>query len=288
MTTPLLKIRQPALLTQLQDLGRFGQMHRGISISGAMDDIAFTLNNQLLGNDPNAAQLEIAPGGIHIEILADTTIAIAGAYANPTLDNKPLTNYHSYRVRVGQQLRMTYPKNGQYSYLAIAGGFHAEPILGSRSTCARLALNPLPITRGTILHGTPDPNRPEHGIRWKDLPNRQENRLTVIPAYQYDSFSEEARTQFTAQHWKIKSSDRMGTLLTAPQGITWTAGELRSEGIMTGAVQISNNGMPIILQKDAQSIGGYPKIGVLTNESRAQLAQIRAGEMVRFEFRAIH
>lgn len=281
----IIKIIQPAVLTQLQDLGRFGQMHRGISVSGAMDETAFLLNNRLLGNDDNAAQLEVAPGGLHLEFLASAVASIAGAYANPTLDGKPLVNYHTFRAEKGQQLRMTYPKQGQYCYLAVAGGFRAEPILASLSTCARLALNPQNIQRGTELYADPSAaGRGEQGLRWKELPDRSMREIAVLPAYQYPAFSEAARRAFTEQKWKITKSDRMGTLLTAPQGIVWEGGELLSEGIVPGAVQISNNGMPIVLQKDAQSIGGYPKIGVLTREARSLLAQIKAGESIRFIF----
>ncbi|SUO95016.1 biotin-dependent carboxyltransferase family protein [Suttonella ornithocola] len=283
--TPLFKILQPAILTQLQDLGRFGQLHRGISVSGAMDETSFRLNNQLLDNSENAAQLEIAPGGLALEVLADCMIAIAGAYAMPTVDGKPLVNYHSYRVQAGQQLKMGYPKQGQYSYLAVQGGFQATPILGSLSTCARLELYPQRLGRGSLLFGETFTEFPsEQGVRWQAQPNRTEAKIEVIPAYQYDDFTEAAKQAFIEQKWRVQSSDRMGTLLSASNPVQWQGGELLSEGIIAGAVQISNNGMPIVLQKDAQSIGGYPKIGVLTGEARSRLAQMKAGSTIQFVF----
>lgn len=283
----VIKIIQPAILTQLQDLGRFGHMHRGISVSGAMDEPAFLANNRLLGNDPNAAQLEIAPGGLILEFLADTTAAIAGAYANPTLDGKPLINYHSFHAKAQQQLRLSYPKTGQYSYLAIAGGFAAPKILGSRATCQRLGLIPLAIQRNTILTRHDNPPHPAprpQGLRWHEYPERETQTIAVQPAYQYAEFSPEAKHLFTQQTWRVQQTDRMGTLLTGAEGVSWQGGELLSEGIIPGAIQISNNGMPIVLQKDAQTIGGYPKIGLLDSEARSQLAQMRSGESLRFTF----
>lgn len=281
--TALFRVKQAAIITQLQDLGRFGQMDIGFSQSGPMDDAAFAANNRLLGNAENAAQLEIAPGGLALEVLAETTLAIAGAYAMPTLDGKPLVNFHSYTAHAGQELRFGFAKHGQYCYLAVKNGFAGEALLNSLSTCARLQIFPLQISKNTLLCGTPE-TAANQGLARKEIPDYLNHELFVLPSYQYAQFSAETRARFTSQDYRIVTSDRMGTLLEAGQPLSYDGGELLSEGIVPGSIQLTHAGQPIVLQKDAQTIGGYPKIGVLTPESRSRLAQHRAGERVKFTF----
>ena len=283
-TIALFNILRAAPLTELQDLGRFGHMHIGISQSGAMDEIAFAQNNALLGNDANAAQVEIAPGGLLLEALHDATIAISGAYALPTLNGKPLVNGHSHHIRAGDHLRWGYPRHGQYSYLAVYGGFAAEPVLGSRATTRRLALAAQLLTSGTQLHIAQ-----EHGIHIplrgharSHLPDYRGTVLEVMPCYQYDEFSPAAKAHFFSQPYRVIASDRMGVRLTAPHALAVPEHELLSEAILPGAIQISHAGQPIVLQKDAQTLGGYHKIGMLTPASRILLAQSAPGKRLRF------
>lgn len=281
----LLRITQAAPQMQIQDLGRFGHLHQGFSISGAMDERAFAANNALLGNEPNAAQLEIALGGLQLEVLQDCLIALAGAYAQPLLDGKPLVNWHSHWLRAGQKLQFAYPKQGVYSYLAVAGGWQCPPFLGSRSTCARLNIYPQTLVRGSELLGlAQNPAQKAQGMARKAIPELYSEVLDVLPSYQYAAFSAEMRDRFVSQTWRVQSGNRMGCLLNGAFPIRFTGGELLSEGIVAGAIQISNDGMPIVLQKDAQSIGGYPKIGTLTAQSRAQLVQMPSGSLLKFRF----
>ncbi len=283
--TALFRIREAALVTQLQDLGRFGHMALGFPQSGAMDELAFAVNNRLLDNPKNAVQLEIAPGGSILEVLADATIAIAGAYANPTLEGKPLVNFHSHHVKEGQELRIGFPRLGQYCYLAVKGGFHCPSILDSGSTCARIDLFPRRLGCGSVLESLTDERSVvERGMARQALPDYRDGTFEVSPAYQYAAFSERIRERFVTQRYRVRASDRMGTLLYGELPLSFAGGELLSEGIVPGAIQITNEGQPIVLHKDAQTIGGYPKIGVLTGESRSRLAQCTNGREVRFRF----
>ena len=140
--TELFVIEKLAPITQYQDLGRFGQLHQGFSHSGAMDSMAFSINNRLLGNPKNATQLEIAPGGLQLRVLADCTIAISGAYLRPTLNDSPLINFCATPVKAKDILSFSFAKVGQYAYLAVAGGFSVTPFLGSTATTKRLAIHP--------------------------------------------------------------------------------------------------------------------------------------------------
>lgn len=280
-----LKIVRAAPLTELQDLGRFGHMHIGISQSGAMDDHAFAQNNALLGNDANAAQLEIAPGGLILEALCDATIAISGAYARPTLNGKPLINGHSHHIRAGDRLQWGYAANGLYSYLAVRGGFVAEPVLGSRSTTSRLDIAAQVLRAGSLLHIGDEHagHHPLQGAKRGLMPDYGGERLAVIPAYQFHDFSADARDLFFSQPWQVVTGNRMGVQLSGRQAIATPPHELLSEAILPGAIQINHKGQPIVLQKDAQTLGGYHKIGILTDAARILLAQSPPGKTVYFD-----
>ncbi len=281
----LFVIKQLSPITQYQDRGRFGHLDQGFSVSGAMDCTAFAINNRLLGNDDNAAQLEIAPGGLQLQCLADCTIAIAGAYATPTLNGRPLINACATQVKKGDNLHFGFANVGQFCYLAVAGGFLPQPFLDSRSTTRRLQVFPggQELTVGSFLTGRAVVLDKLQGEKRQALPDYRQHVLKVMPAFQYQDFSEEALANFTSQTFSVEKSDRMGTRLSANHSaIDWQGGELLSEGLLAGAIQIPPDGNPIVLQKDAQSIGGYPKIGLLTKDSQALLAQKKVGDTVRF------
>lgn len=282
----LFVIQRLAPITQYQDLGRFGHLHEGFSHSGAMDEIAFVMNNRLLGNDDNTAQLEIAPGGLHLKCLVDCTIAISGAYQNPTLNSKPLVNFCATQVHADDVLAFGFANVGQFSYLAVAGGFSVTPFLGSSSTTKRLQIYPNgeALTVGSFLTGQPIVIDKLQGERRHALPDYREKTLDIVPAHQHQQFSTQARDDFTSQPFIVDASDRMGTRLSGKHPISWSGGELLSEGLLAGSVQIPPDGNPIVLQKDAQSIGGYPKIGRLTPQSQALLAQKQVGEKIHFRW----
>lgn len=291
MMSSLFLIEKLAPMTQYQDLGRFGHLHNGFSHSGAMDETAFAINNRLLGNADNATQIEFALGGLQLRALADCTIAISGAEFNATLNGKPLANFASHTVLQNDVLAFGFAADtvsGQYAYLAVAGGFAVKPFLDSTATTQRLAIYPNHYSGGealgeySILAGD---NR--FAPLLQSLPKHQQpdyanTMIEVIPAYQFEQFSETARQQFSTQTFSVKATNRMGTKLTAEQPIIYDGGELLSEGIIPGAIQIPPDGNPIVLQKDAQSIGGYPKIGVVPSDSLSRLAQQRAGQGIRF------
>ncbi len=290
MTTKnkLFVIKALAPITQYQDLGRFAYLHQGFSVSGPMDDEAFAINNRILGNDANATQLEIAPGGLCLRCLQDCTISIAGAYAMPTLNGEPLINFCATQIKKGDELRFGFAKVGQFCYLAVAGGFSPTPFLGSTSTTKRLHIFPdEELTVGSYLVGKGLVLEKLQGEKRELLPRYTESIIAVIPTFQYDEFSDKAKYHFTSQSFRVDKSDRMGTRLTRlinGEPVNWEGKELLSEGLLAGAIQITPEGNPIVLQKDAQSIGGYPKIGLLPPQSRSLLAQKKEGTVVQFRW----
>lgn len=288
--TNLLVIEKLAPLTQYQDAGRFGYLQHGFSHSGPMDETAFFINNRLLGNERHATQLEIALGGLQLRVLADCTIAISGAYLNPMLNGEPLVNFCACRLTVGDQLSFgfAHPKQltGQYAYIAVAGGFVVEPFLGSCATTKRLNIFPDgELAVGSILSGDATLEPKLQGEPRYGLPNYRSETIEVIPAFQYEAFSAAAKQQFIEQTFTVKATNRMGTKLSAEEPINYGGNELLSEGILPGAIQIPPDGNPIVLQKDAQSIGGYPKIGLVDSVHLSLLAQMPVGRKVSFHFK---
>jgi len=281
----LFRITRLAPLTQFQDMGRYGHLSVGFSLSGAMDSTAFALNNELLGNASRATQLEIAPGGLELLALSDCVVAISGTYANPCLNGQPLVNFCCHRIVAGDVLSFGFSKLGLYSYLAVSGGFDVVPFLGSTATTRRIGIFPdrgKPLVKGSVLSGGRGLDIALRGIPRQMLPHYAGNVIEVVPAYQYEYFSRDVSRQFATVPFTVKMSDRMGTRLSCLTPLTYAGDELLSEGVMVGAVQIPPDGQPIVLQRDAQSIGGYPKIGVIPEKSRSLLAQMAVGRTLRF------
>lgn len=280
-------------MTQYQDLGRFGHLNNGFSHSGPMDEVAFLINNRLLGNSDNATQIEFALGGLQLRAFADCTIAISGAALNATLNGQLLANFSSHRVFIGDVLAFGFATDmvsGQYAYLTVAGGFDVKPFLGSAATTQRLNIFPnLYSTDALSIHSVLSGNDRLAPILYSEpqqhLPDYGGDLVEVVPAYQYEQFGKMARQRFTTQTFTVNATNRMGIKLSAEQPISYDGGELLSEGIIPGAIQIPPDGNPIVLQKDAQSIGGYPKIGVIAEPYRSLLAQMPVGREVRFCFK---
>ncbi|MFS2124932.1 biotin-dependent carboxyltransferase family protein [Pseudomonas sp. Pseusp97] len=274
-------------LCLLQDGGRQGWQRQGVSPGGPVDKHAAAWANRLLGNTQGMPLLEIALGGLELEVLADTWLALTGAELPATLDGEPLPGWSRFRVGVGQRLKLGFARAGQRAYLAAAGGFQAAPILGSVSTQTReklggLAGNGQPLAAGDLLECAALGERFARGARvpWPYRPDyREPPPLRVLPGP--DAFSKEQRQGFFEQPWQVSpQSDRMGVrlrgeALSAPRR-QW------SLGIVEGAIQVPPDGQPIILLADRQTMGGYPLLGVLHPLDIGRLAQCPAHSQVQF------
>lgn len=280
---------KPGQLSLIQDFGRFGLSHLGITQSGPVDDYAYSWANHLLGNAVNAPTLEITLGQAEFVIQHPCQMAIAGGDLGATLDGERLTNWCTFRAQTGQRLKFSLPRNGLRSYLAVRGGFLVKPHLGSVSSVQKETLGGLhqdgrPLQAGDELCFAPHAldNKPlQMTFRFKpdyNLPLR----LRVIESYQNASFTQESlHTFFTRTYTVSQHADRMGYRLTGPAA-TPPPEPILSEGIALGAIQIPPDGQPIVLLNDRQTIGGYPKIGCVAKIDLPRLAQAKPGQSVRF------
>lgn len=307
-------VEQTLGFAQLQDLGRFGVRHLGVTQGGALDWVAMRWANRLLGNQPDASVLEMPFGGLTLRFESDCLATLTGADLNARLDDQPIEPWCAFRARAGQRLRLQTPRYGVRGYLAVPGGFDVKHVLGSQSTVVREGLGGPDERGGPLRRG----DRLAFGIATKPIaagrpllqsesapplsssqiaalyagalrsvvpgaiansPYSQPAVLDVILGSQYSDFAGDSLFAAFNQPWRIdQRADRMGIRLTGP-ALRYTGPALVSEGIPLGAIQVPPDGQPIILLNDRQTIGGYPRLGALTPLGVARLAQCAPGDV---------
>lgn len=282
-----LRVLKPGPLSLLQDAGRYGWQHLGVSPAGPLDLHAAAWANRLLDNPWGTPLLEIALGHLELESELDTWLALTGAQVAATLDGAPLPPWSRFPLRAGQRLRLGFARSGQRAYLAVAGGFAAPPLLGSVSTQLREGLGGLqgkgePLRGGDLLPCHPASLARGASVPWPYQPDyRAPAHLRVISGGDAPRFAPEQLQAFFSQDWQLSpQSDRMGArllgeALRAPSR-QW------SQGVGRGAIQLPPDGQPIILQADHQTMGGYPVLGWLHPLDQARLAQCPAHHQLRF------
>ena len=281
-----LLVEQSLGLAQLQDAGRFGVRHLGVTQGGALDWVAMYWANWLLGNALTCSVIEIPLGGLVLLCEQDSTLALAGADLGATLDEQPLQTWNSFAARKGQRLVFDTPRVGVRAYLAAPGGFDGPATLGSQSTVVREALGGLDGQGSTLRRGDKmlftDTDVLRREIPHTSLPDYSSPaRLSVIPGAQYSAFTALSLYQAFNHAWRIdQRADRMGIRLVGPE-LRYTGAPMISEGIPGGAIQVPPDGQPIVLLNDRQTIGGYPRLGALTPSAMSRLAQLATGETAR-------
>lgn len=271
-------------LVLVEDLGRPGYGPLGISTSGAMDRRAHRLANRLVGNPEDAATLEVVMGGLRVRATADVTVAVAGAPAPVTVDGRPRALLAPVHVESGQVLALGAPALGLRSYLAVGGGIVVDPVLGSRSTDPTTGVGPPRVVVGTELPVGP---RPEGPVPSADaasaLQGARDLELRAVWGPRDDWFTPESREAFARTAWEVTAEgDRVGVRLQGEPLERSREGELQSEGIVRGAVQVPRTGQPLVFLADHPTTGGYPVIAVVADADIDLLTQARPGTRVRF------
>ncbi len=281
--------------TTIQDLGRHGQYRYGVGTAGAMDDIALGAGNLLNGNDAGAAGVEIAIAPLRLRFLAETSFALTGADADATLGERPLLPWSRTTAREGDILTVRRITRGALLYLTVAGGIDVPAVLGSRSTQLRGEFGGLD---GRVLRdgdrlpcgasSAPSPSRdlgiepPEFALR-RAMDRPDATVLRVVVAGEYGGFDPSTQALFWDSAWKVTpQSNRYGYRLEGPTVLPRAPIEKRSHGIVPGVIQIPPGGQPIIQVRDAQTSGGYPKIGTVIAADLWRLGQARLGSALRF------
>jgi 5-oxoprolinase (ATP-hydrolysing) subunit C len=279
-------------MTTLQDAGRIGWQRYGVSNSGAMDRLALSMANALVGNGPGAAAIEFMLMGGAFQVEGGSArIAVAGAPCAVSVDGQPIVQPSSVTLHPGQTLSIGAAERGVYVYFAVAGGFAVPPALGSLSLQPRARIGGLygrPLQPGDRLPLTlqAPPQGPELALA--PMPFEPDASIRVVLGPQDDYFTLEGiETLLSSAYAVSREADRMGYRLTGPK-ITHARGfNIVSDGIAAGAVQVPGAGEPIVMMADRQTTGGYPKIATVISADLRIVAQRRTGETMRFQAVAI-
>ena len=282
-----LRVTQPGPYSTVQDAGRFGSQRFGISPAGAADPVLLAIANALVGNPAGAAAIESTLMGDAYEVAAESArIAVAGDVALK-IDGEAAAPWRSHRLACGQKLRIGACRNGLRFYVAVQGGIAIAPVLGSRSTHVRTGIGGIEGRRlkaGDMLPLAQDAVAMRDEVRFDpaNLPAPPE-RLRVVLGPQDDYFTADGVATFLASDYTVaRDADRMGCRLEGPAIRHAKGHNIISDGIPLGGIQVPGNGQPIVLMRDRQTTGGYPKIACMIGPDVAQLAQKRPGEIVRF------
>lgn len=273
---------RPGALTTVQDLGRPGWAHLGVGRSGACDEPALRLANRLVGNPESAAGLETTLDGVALRFLADAYAAVTGAPGPVHLDGRPAPWGVGLGVRAGAVLDIGTANAGVRSYLAISGGIAVAETLGSRASDVLSGLGPAPLgQRDELALGPPaEPPRP---IGFAPFPVPGDEllvRCTLGP--REDWLLPAGRAALGRTAWVVQSlSNRIALRLGGPP-LALRGGELPSEGLVLGAVQVPPSGEPLVFLADHPVTGGYPVVGVVPEPDVWRLGQARPGTRVRF------
>ncbi|QBS36658.1 biotin-dependent carboxyltransferase [Thermaerobacter sp. FW80] len=311
----------PGLLTTVQDRGRHGYQAFGVPVAGAVDEYALRIANLLVGNDENAAGLEITLLGPTLRVLAPTVIAVTGADLGATRNGQPLPLWEAVAVEPGDEIRFRGVKQGCRAYLAVAGGIDVPPVMGSRSTYLRGGIGGIggralkagdvleagglfradePATtrrpraavcgrRGDADGSDASPGEVARQIAGRRVPAEFVPRygspitLRVVLGPQDDHFTPAGVATFLSAEYVVTvEADRMGCRLDGPTIEHAGPADIISDGIPLGAVQVPGHGRPIVMLADRQTTGGYPKIATVISVDIPRIAQAKPGDRVRF------
>ncbi|MEJ1156550.1 urea amidolyase family protein [Microbacterium marmarense] len=285
-----IRIVESGLLATLQDLGRPGAASLGVAPSGALDRRALRTANRLLGNAETAAAIEVTMGGFRATAHRDLWIALTGASGSVTLDGHPVDPYRPVQWRRGQELFLDWFTRGARAYLAVRGGWAGPTILGSRSSDVLAGLGRPPLRASqqmTVSEEHAGPIPPVDLSPW-GAPHDGDLDIELAEGPRAECFGASAHAAFFDTVWTVSNNaDRVGIRLDGPPLEREHAGELPSEGMVPGAIQVPPSGQPAVLMADGPVTGGYPVIAVVTDAALSLLGQARPGTRVRFRH-ALH
>ena len=282
-------VLNPGLLTTVQDQGRIGYQQFGVSVSGVMDPRSAALANILAGNDQREAALEGTMMGPQLQFDKANVIAITGGDLGPTLGGQAVPNYQAVAVKAGQTLKFTAPKSGCRAFIAFAGGLDVPLTMGSRSTYMKAKIggfNGRKLEKGDQI-GFRAPvdtlSRMEDRVLRPEFAPKPVYTLRVVLGPQDDAFTDAGIDTFLSGTYTVTPEfDRMGCRLDGPVIAHKDGGDIISDGIAFGAIQVSSAGTPIIMLGDRQTTGGYTKIATVITADFRTLAQLKAGDKARF------
>jgi biotin-dependent carboxylase-like uncharacterized protein len=296
----MIKVLKPGLFTTIQDGGRIGYYEIGLPPSGALDKYSYLLSNLLVGNDPDAAVLEVTYMGPELEFLSDAFIAITGGEIPPKINGNPIPMYESIKVNAGDVLSFDFLKSGARVYLSVSGGFDVPKVMGSRSTYTRSGIGGVEgrtIKENDILHlGEVKSQNIKEGVKipasfLSTFSNYYE--LRVVEGLYNHRITQESIDLFYKTEWTVTpEANRVGYRLQGerlefiprkqPYGAGSNPSNVVDTGYPIGSIQIPDGVEPIILLDDAVTSGGYATIGTVISSDLNILAQAKTHDKIKF------
>jgi biotin-dependent carboxylase-like uncharacterized protein len=279
-------IRSCGPVASVQDLGRTGYQRFGVSPAGAMDPLSLAIANLLVGNAADAAALELGSGVTRLVADGDLWVAFAGPDCRLEVEGRLAPPLASMRVGDGETITARQGAGGAYACLAVGGGIAVPPQMGSRSQHRRSAIGGPRLAPGSRIILAPEQQRPPPDSRALMLPGdpfADASPIRIIPGPQDDYFEPAMMEHLCRGAFRIGAlRDRMGLRLEGPALRHRQGYNIISDGIVEGAIQVPGNGQPIVLLRDRQTTGGYPKIATIISADIGRFAQMPVGAAVTF------
>lgn len=279
-----LEVLETGVLATVQDLGRPGLASLGVGRSGAADAPALRLGNRLLGNADGCAGIEVTYGGLAVRAHGDLLVALTGAPCPATVDGRAVGANAPLVLPDRAELRLGLPPTGLRTYLTVRGGVELAPVLGSRSTDVLAGVGPDVLAPArTLPVGPPPQRRPHVDLAPVTAPPAGEVELRVVRGPRDDWFTAAALDQLSAAPYEVTTeSNRIGMRLRGAALERAREGELPSEGMVPGALQVPPSGQPTLFLVDHPVTGGYPVVAVVVSADLGRAAQVRPGQTIRF------
>ena len=288
MTTslPTLRVVEPGSLTTVQDLGRHGVGHLGVSPSGAADRRSLRLANRLLGNPAGAAALEVTLGGLAVVAETDAVVAVTGMTVPVAVGGRPAGRNAPLRVAAGEEVRIGAGSRGLRAYLAVRGGVAVPAVLGSRSADLLGGLGPAPLAAGDLVGVGPPPSdwpvvdvAPVPPV----LPDDPDGVvLRAAPGPHADRLGSRGLAVLTEAVWRVGADSNRTALRLEGRALPTGGAEVAPVGLVRGAVQLPPAGRPVLMLADHPVTGGYPVVAVVLDDDTDLAGQLRPGDAVRF------
>ena len=273
----MIKVIQPGLFTTIQDAGRHGFRNIGIPTSGFMDQESAWAANELVKNNKDESLLEVTLTGPTLIFNCNCVISITGGDFNPLINNLPVKMYQSINVRTGDILKLNNTINGARSYIAISGGLNVKSLFGSKSFFSNIS-DSYHLKKGDEIKVS---KKSESQIlKWDKLKFNLNRFMKVFKGPEYELLSINSKKKLFKNEFTINTNNRMAYNLE--EKLQFDIKTIISSPVLPGSVQLTPSGKIIILHRDCQTTGGYPRILQLDTNSLNNLSQLKFNDKIKF------
>jgi len=273
----MIKVIEPGLFTTIQDGGRHGYRNIGIPTSGFMDKESAWAANNIVDNDREESLIEITLKGPTLLFNNNCTISITGGDFSPLINDMPIKMYKSINVKLGDTLKINNTKNGARCYLAISGGIDVKSIFGSKSFLSNISESYY-LRKGDEIKISDNSNNKI--LNKNNLKFKLNRSMEVFKGPEFDLLSVKVKNMLFKNEFTIRTNSRMAYNLEEKVQIGIKS--IISSPVLPGSVQLTPSGKMIILHRDCQTTGGYPRILQLNKSSLNHLSQIKFNEKIKF------